>query len=210
MRGLSIGSIQPYTGVSGAVAQSLAVMWKHFPSFSAGIILVSTVQFFNACMLEQETRSVMLHKRAFRFVEYRRGLSGEAEAFVCFIWPVDHFPDPKTYLRAMPDAVRYLNITNDILSFYKEELAGETGTYVHDRAFTTRSTLLQTISQAVNEAIATAERIRKLLGKGAARDAWDSFERGYTTFHLLSPRYRLQEILGGEYMIDLDTISIGS
>lgn len=47
----------------------------------------------------------------------------------------------------------------------------------------------------IDEAVAATERVRHILGEGKARDAWESFANGYISVHLLSPRYRLQQLI---------------
>lgn len=85
---------------------------------------------------------------------------------------------------------------SDILSFYKEELEDDTSSYIHARARTTNTSPYEILQEVIDEVVAAVERIRRLLGEGPARDAWDSFESGYIQFHLEAPRYRLGDILG--------------
>lgn len=89
--------------------------------------------------------------------------------------------------------ISFLN--SDILSFYKEELAGETENYIKARAIATGKTAQQTLYDVVDETVATARRIREALGEGKVRDVWDGFEAGFVSFHIENPRYRLKEIL---------------
>lgn len=95
---------------------------------------------------------------------------------------------------------------SDILSFYKEDLAGDTSSYIHARARVTGKSLHDTLSEVAREVVAALERVKKHLGEGPARDAWDSFERGYVSFHLHNPRYRLREVVGA----GLDYLSVES
>ena len=82
------------------------------------------------------------------------------------------------------------------MSFYKEEQDGEVASYIHARARVTGKTLIATLYDVIDKVVAAAERIRRILGDGEARKAWDSVERGYIGFHIESPRYRLQEVFG--------------
>lgn len=92
-------------------------------------------------------------------------------------------------------------ICSDVLSFYKEDLAGDTSSYIHARTRITKKSLRDTLSEVVEEVVAAVDRVRKHLGEGPARDAWDSFESGYISFHINNPRYKLAEVLGaGQYV----------
>ena len=84
---------------------------------------------------------------------------------------------------------------SDVLSFYKEELAGETGNYMGDRVRVTHRPTEETFREAIDETIDAVDRIRSILGDGPARDAWESFAGGYLNFHTCNPRYRLDEVL---------------
>ena len=64
------------------------------------------------------------------------------------------------------------------MSFYKEELSGETGNYVHIRATTDESTPVDTLRLLADETLACEERIGLLIGKDRELMAvWQSFEQ---------------------------------
>ena len=81
------------------------------------------------------------------------------------------------------------------MSFYKEELEGETGNYVQDRASVTRKTSLDALHDLIEDTLAGVERARAVLREGKARDCWESFVAGYISYHINNPRYRLADIL---------------
>lgn len=91
-------------------------------------------------------------------------------------------------------------ITSDILSFYKEELAGETANFVHDRAIVTGQTVPAILSGLLQEVVASVDRARVLLKGQMEKDTWERFIAGYVAFHFYSPRYRLIELTGTEYV----------
>ncbi|KAH9944602.1 isoprenoid synthase domain-containing protein [Amylocystis lapponica] len=196
------GVLKTESDMFGHLSQILMGMWNHYPRFAASSILGSTLQFINVTILENETRSAVLSTQALSFIEYRRALSGVPDAYASFIWDKSRFPDVQVYIRILPDVGIYISYVNDILSFYKEELAGETGNYVHDRATVSNKTAHETLREVIDETVAAMCRIRDVLGDGEARDAWESFARGYIAFHASSPRYRLQEIIECHYMTD--------
>lgn len=89
---------------------------------------------------------------------------------------------------------------SDILSCYKEELEEDTDNYIYTRADVTGKSVSETLRDVIDEWFAARERIRGMLPPGPPRAAWDSFEAGFVSMHLVLPRYRLQELLGGEYL----------
>ena len=84
--------------------------------------------------------------------------------------------------------------TSDIVSFYKEELAGERHNYVHDRANTSSCSVETVLQELVEEVIAAVEKGRNILQTEREKDAWQGFVDGYFWFHVYSTRYRLHEL----------------
>ncbi|EED79818.1 predicted protein [Postia placenta Mad-698-R] len=208
---LCAGTIPESPDLLAELSKVLAAMWEHFPRFGASCILTSTLQFMNMTLLGNEIGDYRLKHDALPFVEYRRIMDGLPEVYFSFIWEKRHFPDVTVWMQAIPyvditppqpfsnilckDAMKFINFGNDILSFYKEESAGETANYIHDRARYTGQSIEVTLMDLVKETTALANRVRQMLGEGAATDAWDSFTQGYLQFHTSNPRYRLREIL---------------
>lgn len=108
-----------------------------------------------------------------------------------------------SYVVYVCHAALLTSVHSDILSFYKEELAGEKVNYIHDRALVTEKTVPETLLDVTDETVAAVGRIRTILGEGEARDAWENFATGYISVHTGNPRYRLQEIIGGKYIMDV-------
>ncbi|KZT00021.1 terpenoid synthase [Laetiporus sulphureus 93-53] len=202
-RKLCSGSARYDPGIPGALFKLLVKTHELFPPFAANTIYISVLQFLNGAMLENEYDSggFDLTKSALRFVEYQRYLTGISDGFACFIWEGAKFPDERVYASAIPDAGIFMNYVNDVFSFYKEELAGETTTYIHNRALVSGKALPETLHDVIDDAFAAAERVRNVLS-GEAREVWDSFEKGFIVFHIGDRRYRLQEVLGTEYFLD--------
>ncbi|KZT66299.1 terpenoid synthase [Daedalea quercina L-15889] len=190
--------------VLARLMEVLSGMWKSYPGFSAGTVFSAVLQFINGCMLERMDgiccRAVH-PPDALPFITYRRAMSGLADAFSYFIWTKAGSSDIASYIQAIPDISSFQNHANDILSFYKEELAGETGNYVSDRAKACGKTREETLQEIVDETVLLVARIRRGLGDGPVRDAWESFARGWLAFHVCSPRYRLRELINCEYVV---------
>ncbi|KAH9840017.1 isoprenoid synthase domain-containing protein [Rhodofomes roseus] len=200
---LCVGSMQYDTGVMGRLMQTLSAMWPFYPEFSATSIFTSVTRVVNGCMLEQISGKpgIVSSSDALPFIAYRRDMSGLGEAFAYFIWDKKNFPDVELYIQAIPDICWFLCYINDILSFYKEELAGETSNYMSDRARASGDSAQETLQKVIDETISIVERVRNILGEGPVRDAWESFAKGYITFHTHNPRYRLKELIECEYIV---------
>ncbi|KAH9949258.1 hypothetical protein B0H21DRAFT_820260 [Amylocystis lapponica] len=196
------GELLGDNGLFGQLVKLLRGMWEHYPRYSASAISSSALQFVNMTLLENETKSAVLSGSARLFLEHRRTLSATAEAYGCFIWEKTRFPDVTAYMQAIPDTMLLVGYINDILSFYKEEIAGETGNYIRDRASLSSMTALEMLREVIDETVAAMERIRVILGEGPARDAWEGFAAGYINGHTKCLRYRLQEIIGGQYILE--------
>ncbi|KAJ7122260.1 isoprenoid synthase domain-containing protein [Mycena epipterygia] len=72
------------------------------------------------------------------FPHYLRRKSGAAEAYAAGIFKANKeqcFPLTK-YIRVLPDLAFFIEVMNDVLSFHKEELAGETHNFIHFRTRT--------------------------------------------------------------------------
>ncbi|OCH89693.1 terpenoid synthase [Obba rivulosa] len=194
---VATGRIHEDDGWLAEYAKILSGMWTHFPRFSASTIFASGIDFVNGCILENTYHEPVVSAS---FVEYRRNKTGICDAYASFIWEAAQFPDEKEYVQAIPEAAAYCNYVNDIMSFYKEELAGETGTYLQDRAKVSGKSPLAALYDLIDDTVAIVERARATLGEGRARKSWEAFVSGYISFHVHSPRYRLAEIIDRKYM----------
>ncbi|KAJ7493474.1 isoprenoid synthase domain-containing protein [Mycena latifolia] len=115
-----------------------------------GLAIVPWINYIDACLMERDiftaTRAPNtlvqpgnsnghLDALALKFPHYLRSKSGIAEAYAAGIFKANKeqsFPLSK-YVRVLPDLTFYIEVMNDLLSFYKEELAGETHNLIHLR-----------------------------------------------------------------------------
>jgi hypothetical protein len=84
---------------------------------------------------------------------------------------------------------------SDILSFYKEELAGETVNHISILAGCDGKSKKDTLRRMVHDTADAHNRVLEILA--SHRDAYDAywnFSRGYVGFHAGSSRYRLDEL----------------
>ncbi|KAK7053209.1 hypothetical protein VNI00_003828 [Paramarasmius palmivorus] len=124
-------------------------------------------------------------------------------AFAIFL--VHSPPVSESYIQVMGDAHCFIEGANDVLSFYKEFLAGETGNYISCRVVVMKRSQVEALQDVANanRVVNAYHRICETL-KGQELMAWMVFAAGYLTFPC--DRYLLDEILspvlyGGEMKV---------
>ncbi|KAM4064892.1 trichodiene synthase (TRI5) domain-containing protein [Hirsutella rhossiliensis] len=103
------------------------------------------------------------------------------------------------YVQVIPDVILFTNIVNDVISFYKELLAGEKGNYIDMRAQRDDVDVLVAMRTLADEGIRIRERVLiALAGAPEYYANFDAYAKGITHFHTSSPRYRLMELFVSE------------
>nr|BCX55502.1 sesquiterpene synthase [Phanerodontia chrysosporium] len=168
-----------------------------FGAFSVAAIAACTVQFVNSTLLDRTTSNrVCLTAGSLPYVLYKRAINGVGDSFALFAWEKDRFPDDSLFLQVLPDLCRFMEYTNDILSFYKEELAGEKDNFVHDIMTVSELPAPGVLEGLVDAAAETVQRARLVLQDSEERKVFESMLEGYVAFHYTSPRYRLGDLSG--------------
>ncbi|KAG6807120.1 hypothetical protein H0H92_008698, partial [Tricholoma furcatifolium] len=81
--------------------------------------------------------------------------------------------------RALGDMTFWIAAANDLFSFYKEELAGETATYIHTRAVAEGRSAFDVLASLKEELCAASRNIQQALGADPkAVETWKMFEKG--------------------------------
>lgn len=93
-----------------------------------------------------------------------------------------------------------LPLHSDILSFYKEEIAGEKTNLVHDLSDVLNKPIEEVLESLLDEVVQAVRRGREVLRGEQERATWERLLSGWVAFHFLSPRYRLAELTGSEYL----------
>ncbi|ESK92012.1 terpenoidsynthase [Moniliophthora roreri MCA 2997] len=170
--------------------------YRLWEPISANLIVTCCMEFVTACAIEgnEELGSMKIRRTAVSWPDYLRSKTGVAAAYSYAIFSkhLDH--QLSAYIQIIGDANKFIELTNDILSFYKENLTGETNNYIYARAFTRGKSAIQTHQDVAEELISMYERICATL-EGPELEAWKGFVNGYLTFHVVLERYRLGEIL---------------
>ncbi|KAF4468047.1 longiborneol synthase [Fusarium albosuccineum] len=133
------------------------------------------------------------------FSWYIRERDGVGEAYAWFTFPKNQFPNLDVPIEAIDDMTRFIAFANDVLSFYKETLGGETSNFINMTAAYDGSDSISTLRKTAQEAVACARRIESVLaGKGEYERAWRLHAAGYIQMHVMRGRYRLWEVGVGD------------
>lgn len=171
-------------------------VWEFYDPLAATAIVNSVYEFFLGTGLETLTNGMALHPAAATYPEYVRLKSGAPAAYAFLCFPAAANPDPRAYIQSIPELCSLVNRVNDVLSFYKEELAGDTDNFVHMRMETAGMDALTALAVTADETVAATESVLETLeGNTGATAAVHDFVVGYLLFHSVPARYRLRELL---------------
>ncbi|KAJ7598553.1 isoprenoid synthase domain-containing protein, partial [Mycena floridula] len=180
--------------------------YRYWDPICADAIVTAFLEFVAATVIQDSEK--VKGKRGIIETEswppYIRTKDGEPGAYAYMIFPPNTCPDISVYLQLIPDMCTYLDYNNDILSFYKEEVAGETQNLIHAMAQASGNLPLAELTSVANESLAAVYRVRSVLqGTGIYEETWQAFEHGYVTFHTAGERYKLAEIGLGEDVVEV-------
>ncbi|RPD54631.1 terpenoid synthase [Lentinus tigrinus ALCF2SS1-6] len=168
---------------------------KYWTDVGADAIITGTVDALSGTFVEFATASMVVAPSATRYPWYLRTRAGGGPQFTHFMFTRSWRETPDSYLQLLPEIEHWTLGTNDILSFYKEELAGETNNYVHLRAAAEQLSPLEVLRRLTGEVIDTALRIRKIIGDDRElAEIWEMYLQCYLEFSIRTPRYRLCDL----------------
>jgi len=166
----------------------------HYSSPVSNMIVTSVFDFISSIMLDNETMDMQISAGAKSYPDYMRILSGVPTAYSLFIFP-STLP-LREYVQCMPNLALVINHTNDILSYYKEEIEGDTTNYLSlvaaSRALTKQDALHVIIEKTVQAHHNILECLRP---HTEAFNAYVNFFVGYVKFHASLKRYKMDEIM---------------
>ncbi|KAG6819909.1 hypothetical protein H0H93_007443 [Arthromyces matolae] len=116
-----------------------------------------------------------------RFAGFLRDQSGLGVATSVLAYPHSLTMDFTTFFVALPDMNFWFSACNDVLSFYKEELIGETTNYISVRAKGENRRGVEVLESLVEEMIGASKGVQEVLKESDSRalDTWKTFEAGY-------------------------------
>ncbi|KII94515.1 hypothetical protein PLICRDRAFT_120583 [Plicaturopsis crispa FD-325 SS-3] len=166
---------------------------EYFDRIIANIIMSCAINYITAILLEHDTNGMMLEPRAQRYPKFSRRMSGSPETYAVSIFP-PALP-LQSYIQAMPDLEVFINCTNDLMSFYKEELVGEQVNQVSLIAKCRCITKREALRVLEDQVVAAHDNIVEILAPHEdAACAFKRFVRGYIAFHTSLKRYKLDEL----------------
>ncbi|KAJ7592216.1 Trichodiene synthase [Mycena floridula] len=173
-------------------------MYLHWDPLIANCIVCAALEFVSGCALESrsEIREMDISPLAERWPYFLRTKTGVAAAYALMLFPKDSNPDISKFIQVIADINIFIDLTNDVLSFYKETLADEITNYIHNKSATTGKTPDATLADAASEVISTYERISSYMQNSASscQTAWKTFVNSYIGFHVTQERYKIQEL----------------
>ncbi|EIN07076.1 terpenoid synthase [Punctularia strigosozonata HHB-11173 SS5] len=176
--------------------QSMDELIREIPQrygfFASNVIVNSILNLPTALLLESRTKGMSIRSGAVRYPYWARVMSGVSEAYALFAFPPEMpFTD---FVQAIPEIVVFINCANDVLSFYKEVLAGESTNYVSVEARLHRISKIESLRRIADETATSHERSQQMLEAcPKALEAYMALSHGYVAFHACSERYRLNE-----------------
>ncbi|KAG2127645.1 isoprenoid synthase domain-containing protein [Suillus bovinus] len=167
----------------------------HSPLVS-DLITASTINFMSANCLDDVTKDMQVWYLAKTplYPEYSRLLGGLTDGYVLFMFP-STLPIQE-YIQCMPDLRTVVNHTNDILSYYKEEIGGDTANYLSLMAASRACTKQDALHDLIEKTVQAHHNILDCLRPySEAYDAYVCFFEGYVKFHIALKRYKMKEIM---------------
>jgi len=192
------------------------VFGGHVP---ADLLTTSIMDFATTTVMECETTNMHILASAKGYPSYQRVMTGIGEAYAVMVFPPD-IPYEE-YIQAMPELALFICTVNDVLSFYKEELDGESTNHVTTIAARKGISRVEAFEDLADTSVELYQRILSILdglppsGSGSmkgvdnweregdaevtrgfsrAREAFTHFVEGYFAFYFSSKRYRLMEV----------------
>ncbi|KAF9541909.1 terpenoid synthase [Agrocybe pediades] len=182
-----------------SLRQHLSEYYRMFDPIPANCINLSAMDFINGCLLEQmpKIQEMPLSEAGLSWPYFLHNKTGSAQSYSFMIFPKETGVDMTAYIQVLEDLTLYTNLTNDILSFYKEHLAGERNNYVYNRAYVSGKPVYEALQDVVDDTLKAHDRITKALefsGNEKALACWRCYVNGYLGFHFTLKRYRLDEL----------------
>ncbi|KAL5495979.1 hypothetical protein ACEPAH_3211 [Sanghuangporus vaninii] len=175
-------------------AALLLEMPRFHNAVACNIILTSTLDYVSSLLIQYDVLGVPVPKSATEYPVFFRRLSGIGNGYAAFIFPAS-LP-VHSWIFAFPDIAYCVCTLNDMLSFYKEDLAGEVeDTLIWLTARNRNISVYESLCVIANETVDTHNRaLRALAPFREAYDAYRNFASGYHGFHVESKRYKLQDL----------------
>ncbi|KAI0670936.1 terpenoid synthase [Trametes maxima] len=177
-------------------ATHLTELYQCFPSLGADAITASCLDTFMGMHVEEMTSNGAITPGATRYPYFLRLKTGLAAGYSHFNFAKGwRDPGDVSYLQVLPELDHITVAVNDVISFYKESLEGETNNYIYLRAAAERKSALAVLAELVEETVDTVHRIEAITANDPELKAiCRSYVTGYIEFHFRAKRYRLGDL----------------
>jgi len=160
----------------------------------AQAMLQSGLDLFVGLVFEYEVENgPALNTPARDFPKFLRDLTG-----ISRLYAVPIFPDSvslRSWMEAIPGVICYIQHINDVFSFYKEELVGESYNYISVRAQSCGKSKLEALKSLVDETVQSHKETLTVLAQSPeALEAYKEFCKGYVYFHTSCKRYEVVDM----------------
>lgn len=190
------GEKQPNNLLEG-IASLIREANDHFDPVIANMLQLSVLKFLTSNLLERHDgfQNMPITSAGRKFPDFYRDMSGMNVAYAAFCYPKEMYPDVGQFLEAIPDMAKFIDISNDVLSFYKEELGGDVRNYIHNRANAEGKKVMTILADVAQESLDAAGRVDAILaGRGKYAQSWTDSVRGYMAMHTTNARYKLTDL----------------
>ncbi|KAI1391742.1 terpenoid synthase [Hypoxylon trugodes] len=194
-------------------AELLRSTFKYWEPIIANFIIASSLDFLNACILESRSEflSLIPTKGSRNFPWYIRSKTGVGDAYAYFTFPKGLFPDFSSYVEVVPDLSKFFCLANDILSFYKEEVAGEDANYIHRAAQQEGKNVREFLKDVITETLSAFHRICVVFeDRELERQVLNDYILGYVTEGITHDEPRPEGIRPPSRALDAFVESIAS
>ncbi|KAI0670954.1 terpenoid synthase [Trametes maxima] len=186
---------------SNDALESLAGLLKRahelWPQYGADSIITGTLESVTANHVECATYDMAVNPCATRYPTYLRMKTGIGAPFTHFIFASETEESLVAYLQIVPEIEYWMSVVKCVapMSFYKEELVGETNNYVHLCAAAERISTPDVLRKLVDDVVDTARRVALVVSDDRELSAlWQRYVQTFLEFHLKTQRYRLEEL----------------
>ncbi|KAI8986210.1 terpenoid synthase [Trametes punicea] len=171
-------------------------MYVYYPRLSADNINAKSIEALIGMYIEFTAKDMVVAPGATMYPAFLRLKTGIGAAYALFNF-VKGWRDPSDnfYLQLIPEIERYTDAINDILSFYKETLEGETDNYIHLRAAAEKKDPVVVLRELANETLESIRKVQSLTSSDKQiTDILRRYIMGYVEFHFRARRYRLEDL----------------
>ncbi|KAG2146067.1 isoprenoid synthase domain-containing protein [Suillus bovinus] len=180
--------------VMNAYDELLREVACHYSAPASNFIVTSALDCLSSTLLDNETKDMPISRKTPSYPEYSRMLSGMPYAYAYSVFPPT-IP-LREYVQCMPDLAIVLNHTNDILSYYKEEIEGDSANYLSLMAASRSLTKQDALDELIEKTVQAHHNILEFLRpRPEAYDAYIAFFDGFIKTHIIVGRYKLEEVM---------------